>query len=99
MSTVGELFAPQFLAGTELNPEVEQRMAQALGANSLRYLSLPAISRSLELPGTALCQACLDGHYPTPAGERLYQLALQNQPTEGRRRTYDAPARAARSTS
>ncbi len=97
MSTIGELFAPQFLDDRGLTPDVEERMARALGANSLRYLSFDAIARSLELPASALCQACLDGQYPTPAGERLYQLALTN--TDQRRpatgRTYDPPARSA----
>jgi amidophosphoribosyltransferase len=99
MSTVGELFAPQFLEGRALTPEVEERMAKALGANSLRYLSQAAIARSLDLPVSSLCQACLDGNYPTAAGERLYQLALMNQEecraTSGR--TYDAPNRPANS--
>jgi len=95
MSTVGELFAPQFLDGRGLTPEAEDRMAKALGADSLRYLSLPAIARSLEMPRAALCQACLDGNYPTPAGERLYQLALTNYDPScaASGRTYDAPAR------
>lgn len=96
MSTVGELFAPQFLDRQSLSPEVEDRMARALGANSLRYLSLEAIARSLELPASSLCQACLDGTYPTPAGERLYQLALDNiqQRRSATGRTYDVPAAA-----
>jgi amidophosphoribosyltransferase len=98
MSTVGELFAPQFMENAKLTPEIEERMAKSLGADSLRYLSLPAIARSLDLPATALCQACLDGNYPTPSGERLYQLALMNKESHDARRavaarTYDAPAR------
>jgi amidophosphoribosyltransferase len=94
MSTIGELFAPQFLERSDLTPDVEERMAMALGADSLRYLSLEAISRSLDLPPSALCQACLDGRYPTPAGERLYQLALDNieQRRSATDRTYDVPA-------
>jgi amidophosphoribosyltransferase len=76
MSTISELFAPTILRGRELTPELEQEMADAIGADSLRYLSLPAIARSVGLPGEALCQACLDGQYPTAAGTQLYQLAL-----------------------
>lgn len=76
MSTIKELFAPQFLHGRELTPEIEQEMADVIGADSLRYLSKPAIARSVGLTGEALCQACLDGRYPTAAGEQLYQLAL-----------------------
>jgi len=42
-----------------------------------------------------LCQACINGRYPTEAGEQLYQIALHNAqsdqgPPTGR--TYDAPA-------
>lgn len=81
MSTIGELFAPNFLKGGALTEEAEARMAKALGADSLRYLSLSAIARSVDLPETALCQACLDGQYPTPAGRRLYQLALSQHKT------------------
>lgn len=38
MSTVSELFAPKYMAGTILTPEEEQAMADAIGATSLRYL-------------------------------------------------------------
>jgi amidophosphoribosyltransferase len=101
MSTVSELFAPRYLHGGELTPEVEAAMARALGADSLRYLSLAAIARSVDLPPEALCRACLNGDYPTPAGERLYQIALQDalQPAVvGNRRTYESqmPATACR---
>jgi amidophosphoribosyltransferase len=94
MSTVGELFAPRYVRDGVLTPESEAQMARALGADSLRYLSLEAIARSVDMPAHALCQACLNGHYPTPAGERLYQLALAEarQSTNGPpRRTYEAP--------
>ncbi|MDZ4684240.1 MAG: amidophosphoribosyltransferase [Planctomycetaceae bacterium] len=76
MSTIKELFAPKFLNGRELTPEIEQEMADVIGADSLRYLSQPAIARSVGLSGESLCQACLDGHYPTDAGKQLYQIAL-----------------------
>jgi amidophosphoribosyltransferase len=95
MSTVSELFAPRFMEGSALTPEIESQMAAAIGADSLRYLPLASIARCLEQPASMLCQACIDGHYPTPAGERLYQIALHNSlsdhgPAAGR--TYDAPA-------
>jgi len=93
MSTVSELFAPRFLHGGELTPEVEDQMARALGADSLRYLSLSAIARSVGKPPELLCQACLNGEYPTPAGKRLYQIALKDalQPAAiTGRRTYES---------
>lgn len=76
MSSVTELFAPKFMEGTELTPQIETEMATALGADSLRYLPLGAIARSIEKPATSLCQACIVGEYPTPCGKALYLRAL-----------------------
>jgi amidophosphoribosyltransferase len=76
MSTIGELFAPKFMSGTKLTPEIEQKMADVLGADSLRYLPIDAIARSIQIESDSLCQACLNSHYPTPAGKELYQLAV-----------------------
>ncbi len=70
-------------------------MAAAIGADSLRYFAdgvdcpLPRQAGRPPVPG--LHQRRI---YPTPAGERLYQIALQNAqsdqgPPAGR--TYDAP--------
>ncbi len=96
MSTVNELFAPRHLQGGELTPAVEERMARTLGADSLRYLSLPAIARSVGLPETSLCRACLNGEYPTNSGRELYQLALVKAAGpvvagDAGSRTYDTP--------
>jgi len=97
MSTVEELFAPKFLNGGELTAAVEQRMAEALGADSLHYLPVEAIARCVEKHRDHLCQACIDGRYPTSAGRRLYQLALDH--AEGGAipggRTYEAASLAA----
>ncbi len=76
MSTVAELFAPRFMTGTTITPEVEQQMADALGADSLRYLPLEAIARCVQRSADGLCQACINQQYPTDAGRRLYQIAL-----------------------
>lgn len=78
MSTVKELFAPKFMDGTQLTPEIERDMAGELGADSLRYLPVDAIARAVGLPHNSLCQACIDTVYPTPAGQQLYQVALAN---------------------
>lgn len=87
MSTVEELFAPRFLRDGKLSPEVQDQMAEVLGADSLRYLPVEAVAKAINLPESSLCRACITGEYPTPAGERLYQLALQ-QP-RGTGRTYE----------
>lgn len=94
MSTVKELFATQFLTSPHLTPEIEARMAEKLGADSLRYLPVEAIARCVDMPSSDLCQACIEGVYPTPAGRKLYQLALGNvgRADDGDAgRTYDAP--------
>jgi amidophosphoribosyltransferase len=77
MSSVQQLFAPKFLGDSiELTPEIQLRMANELHADSLRYLPVEAIARSIGFPVSDLCQACITGKYPTAAGERLYQLDL-----------------------
>ena len=76
MSSVSELFAPRFMEGTELTPQIEATMAADLGADTLRYLPLSAIARSIERPAGSLCQACISGDYPTPCGRQLYKRSL-----------------------
>jgi len=90
MSTIDELFAPEFLRGGPLTDEAQARMAERLGADSLRYLPVENVARSIGLATVDLCQACITGRYPTPAGERLYQVAIEQSRT-GRResRTYE----------
>jgi len=91
MSTVRELFAPRFMAGSRPTVVEQQAMAADLGANSLFYLPLEAVARCIGLADDQLCRACLTGQYPTPTGERLYQVALRNRTSEnGNGRTYEA---------
>ena len=68
-------------------------MASRLGADSLRYLPVESVARSIDMPSAALCEACLTGRYPTPAGETLYQLALGHDPRSGVSRTYETVTR------
>ena len=51
-------------------------MAKDLGADSLIYLPLDAVARSIGLAENRLCRACLTGQYPTTEGQRRYQLEL-----------------------
>jgi amidophosphoribosyltransferase len=76
MSTIDELFAPAFLRGGPLSEDVQAEMAARLGADSLRYLPVESVARSIGFDAAELCQACLTGRYPTAAGERLYTVAL-----------------------
>jgi amidophosphoribosyltransferase len=92
MSTVQELFAPRFMHGSRPTREEQYAMAGELGADSLFYLPLEAVARCIGLPEERLCRACLTGNYPTPTGERLYQLALLNRNGAGNGRTYELAA-------
>jgi amidophosphoribosyltransferase len=66
-------------------------MARELGADSLSYLPLEAVAQAIGLHEDRLCRACITGRYPTPAGDRLYQLAIRNRNVEGNGRTYETP--------
>jgi amidophosphoribosyltransferase len=90
MSTIDELFAPEFLGGGPLTEAAQAAMAARLGADSLRYLPVEAVARSIGFDAADLCEACLTGRYPTPAGERLYEIALGQTSRGGAGRTYEA---------
>jgi amidophosphoribosyltransferase len=83
MSTVKELFAPRFMKNKRPTDEEQDRMAKELGADSLMYLPLEAVGRSIGIEEERLCRACITGQYPTPAGEQLYQLALKGPQVTG----------------
>lgn len=89
MSTIGELFAPKHMTGNEVTRDDEVRMAEAVGADSLRYLPVKAIARCVDLDRNSLCQACIDGEYPTEAGDALYQLSLSDHTASTR--IFDGP--------
>ncbi|MCI0377028.1 MAG: amidophosphoribosyltransferase [Gemmataceae bacterium] len=92
MSTVRELFAPRFMHGARITEEEQQAMARELGADSLYYLPLEAVAEAVGLPEDRLCRACLTGKYPTPTGDKLYQLALMNRNNgNSNGRTYELP--------
>jgi len=90
MSTFGELFAPSFLQGGQLTGEAQQRMAEELGADSLRYLPVDALVRAIGLPAEELCLACVTGSYPTEWGTRLALQAEEDHRNGVTRRTYEA---------
>ncbi len=93
MSTVSELFAPKFLQGGPLTDAVQIEMAKALGADSLRYLPVESIARAVGFRSDQICQACITGRYPTPCGQELYEIALndlrRSDGPEDNRRTYE----------
>ena len=78
IATVDELIMAQVGASPEL-------LAEELGADSLAFLPWNAVFQALGMPAERLCRGCLTGSYPTPAGQRLYHLALRERqlPTGG----------------
>ena len=84
---------PQSYCGCDPKPptldEIQQRMAQTLRADSLRYLPIDALARAIDLPPDVLCQGCVTGKYPTPMGRQLYQIALKQKDAEPSGRTYE----------
>jgi amidophosphoribosyltransferase len=80
MSSIRQLFAPKFKqAGEQMTPEIEAKMALAMKADTLRYLPIESIASAIGFKSSELCQACITGNYPTPAGTELYQIDLANQ--------------------
>jgi amidophosphoribosyltransferase len=76
MSTIAELFAPRFMREGRPLAETFAEMARELGADSLRYLPVESIAKAVARPADELCRACITGRYPTPHGQKLYQIAL-----------------------
>jgi amidophosphoribosyltransferase len=76
MSTREQLVAPKFadLLDGGLSENAQKNLALELGADSLRYLPVDALARSVGLASDHLCLACVTGHYPTPTGQRLYEI-------------------------
>ena len=75
MSTIGQLFAPKFYApGEPVTDAIQDDMAKLLGCDSLRYLPVDALASAVGIEESGLCRACVTGEYPTPTGQRLYQI-------------------------
>jgi amidophosphoribosyltransferase len=89
MSTVRELFAPRFLKGSRATEAEQNAMSAELGSDSLFYLPLEAVARCIDLDPSHLCRGCITGKYPTPTGERLYQLSLRQRNGSIGGRTYE----------
>lgn len=96
MSTIDQLIGPKYFGVEgELSDEAQQRLADDLGADSLRYLPVEALARAIDLPAEHLCRACVTGQYPTECGQHLYQIALDNRGSKvDSTRTYEQLAAA-----
>jgi len=91
MSTLGELFAPEFTPPRYKGlPDAKMlgEMAKTLGLDSLKYLSVPDIAECLQIPSADLCCGCVTGKYPTLWGNKLMTLAKRNINKTGGR-TYE----------
>ncbi len=82
MSTIDQLIAPKYFSNGHLTDESQQRLADDLGADSLRYLPVDAIARAIGKPADHLCQACVTGKVsdqlrPTPVSNRTGQSRLE----------------------
>ena len=90
MSTIDELFAPRFLGDSGLTDQRQRKMADALGADSLRYLPIESVARAVGFDKSQLCQACITGQYPTVSGQQLYRISLDNVGKGNTERTYES---------
>lgn len=71
-STKAELFAHRFIDGEkEGGPSDEelQAMAAALSIDSIRYLPVTDVGKTVNVEQADLCLACVTGRYPTEAGD------------------------------
>ncbi|MCX7668248.1 MAG: amidophosphoribosyltransferase, partial [Atribacterota bacterium] len=63
----------ELLAARLALPEIEKY----LGLDSLRYLSLEGLKRSIQPPASSYCFACFDGEYPVGKDESLGKSCLE----------------------
>lgn len=83
MKSTSELIARKYhdqpLQRGVLPPDVLQALAADLGVDSVRFVPVEAIPQAIGMTRDRLCMACVTGEYPTPEGERLYQLDLASR--------------------
>jgi amidophosphoribosyltransferase len=46
-----------------------EQIRESIGADSLGFISLAALTEATTVPANRLCRACFDGHYPVPVAE------------------------------
>jgi len=68
MATRWELIAAQ-----KTVPQINE----AIGADSLGYISMEGLIESVGLPGDLFCRACFTGDYPTPVQLEMDKLQLE----------------------
>ena len=55
-----------------------EEIRQFIGADSLGYLSIDGLLKSVNMPGDSFCTACFTGDYPIPVQLEMDKLALEN---------------------
>jgi len=92
MSTLGELFAQQFVP-TRYNGcpkgQMLNKMAKTLGVDSLKYLSVQDLGPSIGCEANSLCLGCVTGKYPTDWGNKLMGLGRRKHKEGLSTRTYE----------
>jgi amidophosphoribosyltransferase len=69
MATKQELIAAQ---------KSVKEICKFIGADSLGYLSIPSLIKSVDLPKDNFCLACFTGEYPIPVQLEMDKLALEH---------------------
>ena len=61
------------------NGRTEAEVARVIGADSVRYLSVPGLVESITIRQDGLCLGCLSGRYPVdvPEERRRFQKLLE----------------------
>jgi len=91
MSTVSELLVPSYEkkpVSQDVSKEVCAEIAKDVGADSLIYQSIQGLIRSIGLPKSKLCTACITNDYPTLWGQKLFKKAWDNHKKGISSRTY-----------
>jgi amidophosphoribosyltransferase len=81
MSTLGELFAPEYVGARyrgNPGPEAQRKMALALEVDSLSYLPVSDLEPIIGGKANSLCLGCVTGRYPTPWGNKLMRRARRD---------------------
>lgn len=82
MSRLEELIAPKFFTSSRMGPQPPEetaKLAEELGADSLRYVSVDALVRSIGLEKDDLCLGCVLAKYPTRWGNYLLDRGKSEQ--------------------
>jgi glutamine phosphoribosylpyrophosphate amidotransferase len=68
---------------------MHEKMAKALGLDSLRYLPLDELGPCLRMETEDLCTGCIRGKYPTERGNKLMRSAKRRLAQGRGGRTYE----------